>query len=588
VTEPATGLYDPTTQTFTPVSNEIRDVMDLGPLAGHFVSKSGHRPKRHLPSGAGIVDDAWSFVPGTTATLRGWRKRAESVEITEDGRIVRSAFTFDVVTAGPYGLGRSQDGRLYQSSDHGATWNEVAGPPSGVETSDLVSCTSAGCDLGVFYRIGWSTRPPHVEPPRTPAPSAPSIKRTRGTELACRPSGSIATKAVPRSESSPEDLGLGASRLTIANERTEWSYVRDAIGRTIPSPVHELSDGGGDTTPSLRGVLSGFGTNRESDALAVSGPQKNILGLRRALTYLPAFDPSGRIVRSAIDFRDILAAGRRAGMASDEIFSDDPTESGALVPLLSIDPAAASDVAFHNGDRGLYAFARGDRTRVAFHASPNTVTLVSGVLLAGDEAAFLEAESAGVEHVFKIGAGGATTDLFDVNTSSAETFYPANPDALAIGPKGDLALVRTASGSDPPSARDPALLLVQGMPPVALAPWSEMKWADDPACKAEPGGHRAVLQLIAPWIRLTSPDLRAIDGPSLVRVRWTTKRVCVEGFEVQVAPVTLRVPSSVGNEPPTSFASWIVGRGSTFARIVVAEGFEWRQPLECSIVSSGP
>jgi hypothetical protein len=588
VTEPTPGLYDPATLAFTPAGSELRDVMDPGTSAGHFVTKSSHRVKRHLISGAGIVDDTWSFVPGTTSVLRGWRKRAESVEITEDGRVVRSAFTFDVVTAGPYGLGRSQDGRLYQSSDHGATWSEVAGPPSGVETSDLVSCTTAGCDLGVFYRIGWSKGPPRIDPPRAPAPSAPSIKRTRGTELACRPSGSIATKAVPRSESSPEDLGLGASRLAIANEKTQWSYVRDAIARTIPSPVHELSFDGGDTTPSLRGILSGFGTNHEGDALAVSGPSKNILGLRRGLAYVPAFDPGGRIVRSAIDFRDILAAGRRAGMASDEIFSDDPTESGTLVPLLSIDPAGISDIAFHNADRGLYAFARGERTRAFFHPSTNTATLVSGVLLPGDEAAFLEAESAGVEHVFKIGAAGATTDLFDVNTSSAEAFYPANPDALALGPKGDLALVRTSSGSDPPSALDPALLLVQGMPPVALAPWSEMKWADDPACKAEPGGHRAVLQLIAPWIRLTSPDLRAIDAPSLVRVRWTTKRVCVEAFEVEVAPVTMRVPSSVGNEPPTSFASWIVGRGSAFARVVVADGFEWRQPLECGIVSTGP
>jgi hypothetical protein len=588
VTQPATGLYDPATQTFTSANAELRDVMDASGSPAHFVSKMGHRPKRHVIAGAGIVDDTWSFAPGTNAVLRGWRKRAESVEISEDGRIVRSPFTFDVVTAGPYGLGRSQDGRLYQSSDHGATWSEVAGPPSGVETSDLVSCTTAGCDLGVFYRIGWNKSPPRIDPPRTPAPSAPSIKRTRGTELACRPSGPIATKALPRTEESPEDLGLGAHRLPVANEKTSYTYIRDAIGRTIPAPVHELSFDGGDTTPSLRGVLSGYATNHDGDAIAVSGPSKSILGLRRGFSYVPAFDPASRIVRSGIEFRDILAAGRRAGMAEGEIFGDDPTESGMLVPLLPIDPTAPSDIVFHNGERGLYAFARGDRMRVAFHASANTATLVSAVLLPGDEAAFLEAESAGVEHVFKVGPGGGTTDLFDVNTSSAEAFYPANPDALAIGPKGDIALVRASSGSDPPSALDPALLLVQGAAPVALAPWSEMKWADDPACKAEPGGHRAVLHLIAPWIRLTNPDLRALDAPSLVRVRWTSKRVCVEGFEVQVAPVSMRIPSSAGNEPPTSFASWLVGRGPTFARVVVADGFEWRQPLECNIVSTGP
>jgi len=585
VVQPTAGIYDPSAPSFTAV-RELRDVVDATAAFGHFVTKGGHvhPPRRH---GEALVDTSWSFVPGTGGALRGWRRRAESVEIAEDGRVVRSAFSFDVVTAGAYGLGRSPDGRLYQSSDHGLSWTEVATPPSGIEASELVSCTTAGCDLGAFYRLGWSVRPPRPDTPRRVAPNPPSVRRTRGTELACRPAGPVATRAVPRSDVSPEDLGLGATRLP-AVERPDTSYVRNVVPRTIPSPVHELASDPGDLTPSLRGVLSGFGTNHDGDTLTVSGPSKNILTLRRALTYAPAFDPAGRTVRAAIDFRDVLAAGRRAGLGNDEIFSDDPTETGTLVPLLSLDPSGASEIAFHNDERGVLAVTRGERTRVAFRVAQSTMALLSGAVLPNDEAVFLEAESTGVEHVFKLAASGATVDLFDVGTSSTETFYPANPDALAVGPKGDLAIVRTPSGSDPPSPLDPALLLVQGAPVVALAPWSEMKWADDPACKAEVGGHRAVLQLAAPWIRLTTPDLRAVDGPSLVRVRWTPRRVCVEGFEVPVTAVTTRLPSAAGSEPPTSFASWLVGRGSTFTRLVIAEGFEWRQPLECTVVSTGP
>jgi hypothetical protein len=200
----------------------------------------------------------------------------------------------------------------------------------------------------------------------------------------------------------------------------------------------------------------------------------------------------------------------------------------------------------------------------------------------------LELDSNGVGHVFKVGSGGVT-DLFDVGPAANESYYPANPDALAIGPKGELAILRTPSGSDPPSVLDPAFLIVPATAPSALAPWSELTLADDPACKAEPGGYRAALQISAPWIRVTTPELRVEDSPMIARVRWTAKRVCLEGFEVKVSNVSVRLPA-VGDArgESTSFVTWLVAKGSTFARVGVSEGLEWRQALECSIVTAGP
>jgi hypothetical protein len=193
-----------------------------------------------------------------------------------------------------------------------------------------------------------------------------------------------------------------------------------------------------------------------------------------------------------------------------------------------------------------------------------------------------------VGHVFKVGAGGAI-DLFDVSPTANETYYPANPDALAVGPKGDLAVLRTPSGSDPPSALDPAFLIIQATPPTPLAPWSELKLADDPACKAEQGGYRAALQIQGPWVRVTTPELRVEDAPMIARVRWTAKRICLEGFEVKLPNVTVRMPSSGGSSADSAtFATWLVGKGSTFARVGVADGLEWRQALECSVVTTGP
>jgi hypothetical protein len=162
------------------------------------------------------------------------------------------------------------------------------------------------------------------------------------------------------------------------------------------------------------------------------------------------------------------------------------------------------------------------------------------------------------------------------------SFYPANPDALALGPKNELAIIRTGSGSDPASSHDPALLLVPAMPPAALAPWSTLRLPDDPACK-EPGW-RTTLQVIAPWVRVTTPELRVDDMPMVARVRWSDKRVCLEGLEVKLPDVTVRAPGPSGSDS-LHVASWLVARGSTFARVAIGEGVEWRQPLECSLVA---
>lgn len=588
VVEPSLGIYDPQAQSFQPLAEEARD------LFGHLVatssahSPSGIRHKRSYTGTGGLVDASWSFGQGNA--VRGWQRHGESVEIAEDGRLKRSPYAFDVVFAGALGLGRSKDGRLYQSTDHGASWVEVATPPSGIDAVDLVSCTTAGCDLGAFYRVGWAPRPPRIEPPRTPAPAAPEVRRVRGLELSCRPQGTVTSKVLPRTSDSPEDLGLGAIRLPVATENSEWAFVRSVVPRSIVSPIHEppSPDDGG--AVALRALFSGYATSREGDVITVTGPNRNPMALRRGFSYMPPFDPSGRVVRTGIAMSDVVAAARRAGMRTEEVLADDFTETGNVIPLGSADPSQPSDVAIHNPEHGLLAVVRGERVRVAVRAPQNAASVVSGVVLPGaaaatDDVAFLELDSSGVGHVFRVGAAGAS-DLFDVSPTANETYYPANPDALAVGPKGDLAVLRTPSGSDPASTFDPAFLIVQGTPPAPLAPWSAITFADDPSCKAEPGGYRAVLQTVGPWVRVTTPELRVESAPMIARVRWTTNRVCLEGFEAKLPSVSLRV--DVGGGDPVNVATWLVAKGSTFARVGVSEGIEWRQMLECSVVTTGP
>jgi hypothetical protein len=590
VVGPSPGIYDPQVASFQPIAAEVREVVGQGALSYPLQpGKHAHvrlKPRGH---GSGLVDSSWSF--GSGNTLHGWQRHGESVELSEDGKLKRSPYAFDVVFAGSMGLGRSKDGRLYQSLDHGASWSEVATPPSGADALDLASCTSVGCDLGAFYRVGWSLRPPHDEPPKTPAPPAPEVRRTRGLELSCRPQGGVTARTLPHSNDSPDDLGLGASRLPVANDKNEWSYVRNTVARAIVNaPTRDAGGGDSESAPSLRAVFSGFGTTRDGDVITVTGPNKNAFALRRGVAYVAPFDPLGRVVRTSIAMSDVVAAGRRAGMTTDEILAEDFTETGSVVTLTSADATAPSDIVIHNVDHGLLAFMHGERVRVAIRASQNNANVISGVVLGGssgaaEEAAFLEVEPNGAGRVFKLGSSGIS-ELFDVGSIAAETYYPANPDALAVGPKGELAILRTPSGSDPPSVLDPALLLVQAMPPVALAPWSELKLADDPVCKAESGGFRAALQIIGPWIRVTAPELRVEDAPMIARVRWSPKRVCLEGFEVRLPSVGLRIAQPGGGYESGTLGTWLVGKGSSFARIGVADGIEWRQALDCAIVAT--
>jgi hypothetical protein len=584
VLDPTPGIYDPRTGQLETVEQSGRDALSQG------ITKGYASYRKHLGLGfnggmigPSLVDWSWSF--SSTGTLRGWQRHGGIVEIGDDGRVTRSPYAFDLTTAGPYALGRTPDGRFYQSTDHGGSWTEVAGPPSGAAAGDLRSCSTAGCDVGGFYRIGWAARPPRPETQQTPAKLAPEVRRTRAVEMACRALGPAAAKVLPRTTNSPDDLGLGMNRLPVAGDRTEIAFIRNTVPRSIVNPLHEASTGDSDT-PALRAMLTGFSTTKDGDTIEVMGPNKAASSLRRGLSFVPPFDPTAPVKKAVISMSDVLTAGRAAGLTNEEILSDDMTESGTLVVMTSSDAAAPGDLAFHNGQHGLLVRVRpNERTRVAMRPSQNDATLISGVALSADEAAFLELESGGVGHVFKLGGGGVT-DLFDINpTASDTTFYPANPDALAIGPRGDLGVIRTGSGSDPASALDPALLLVSAMPPVALAPWSTLRLADDAACK-EPGW-RTTLQIIAPWIRVTTPELRTEDLPMLARVKWSPSRVCLEGFEVKLPDVSVRAPGASASEP-LKVASWLVARGNAFARVAVADGVEWRQPLECTLVPSPP
>ena len=144
VTDPTPGIFDPQTNRLIELGPDARDAL------GEGISKVGRDGKRYayFNGTTALIDWSWSFTAANL--LRGWNRQGGIVELSDDGKITRSPFTFESVAAGPYAIGRSPQGRLYQSTDHGSTWDEIATPPSGGTALELRSCSSAGCDLGGF------------------------------------------------------------------------------------------------------------------------------------------------------------------------------------------------------------------------------------------------------------------------------------------------------------------------------------------------------------------------------------------------------------------------------------------------------
>jgi hypothetical protein len=73
----------------------------------------------------------------------------------------------------------------------------------------------------------------------------------------------------------------------------------------------------------------------------------------------------------------------------------------------------------------------------------------------------------------------------------------------------------------------------------------------------------------------------------VARVKWSDKRVCLEGFEVGLPAASVRVRGAEAQDA-LQISTWLVARGAAFARVGVGEGFEWRQSLECSIAPGAP
>jgi hypothetical protein len=545
---------------------------------------------------ARLADRSWTVTP--QGTLRGWAMLGNAlgaVEVGVDGSLQTSPFTFErIASAGAIALARTREGRIWQTLDRGATWSEVAGPPAARPGGwiDPHACSLVGCDLGQWYRVGWAATQPAPQPAATTAPPAPRIEQSPAPRIACRVTGDVKRSSVARDDRSPDDVGLGASRLAVSDPKGLTDFLKLVFPRRIVGAVRETDPM---DEPASRALVHGPTTQPGDSRLIVTGFNHDPMALVRQVSFVPAFDPLGPVRRGSIAMRELVVAGRAAGVT--DVVHEDPVPSAA-VPVTPVDAAAPDDLLIQVASGGI-ALLRApasatSRSRLAYEAGRGDEWRILGaVALDGNGVAWLEEDSSGHARVMRLGSSATPASAFEVDAPPNADLYPANIDALAVGPRGELALVRTPSGSEPPSAADPAMLLVPGAPAVALAPWSTLTPADDAACKADTAGWRVTVQTIAPWLRLEAAgDLRGLeDSFMLARVRWSPARACLEAVELRTQDMAVAAgggpnPSQWGTAWDAAVESWAIARfagGAAAGRVVVIPGGELRQTLECKL-----
>jgi hypothetical protein len=554
---------------------------------------------RRAAHGGRVLDRTWSV--SASGGLRGWTDAGAAIDVSPEGAITVSPFAFDrAVTSGRFAFARTREGRVWQTTDRGASWSEVAPPPTsqtGRGVPEPRVCSAVGCDLGTWYRVGW----PEVPPAAAAAPSVTNpperLPRASLPVVTCRRAGEAKTVAIARSDASPDDLGLGASTLATSADNGTLEVVRIAVGRLALVPPHGGTDARDTDYGAPRLVVHGPQTEEAGDDhFVVLAPNKDPMALRRSVAFVLPFDPKASLRRTQVGTLDAVTAARALGLRAADALRDDMTALASVAVVTPLDPAAPSDL-LASSPLGLLTVLRAGsapRGRVALRvrAEGDAIPL-SAAQTGPDEIAVLEVEPTGRGVVFKVAASGVS-DLFEVPAPPRAGLYPAN--AVAVGPKGELATLRTPSGADPPSALDPAVLTIAGAPTAALAPWSTLRAADSPECRADAGGFRATVAALRPWVKLAGDARGEEDAPMFARVRWSATRVCLEALELRAGDTDVKVSVRGGRRdqgPPTAEApidaqieTWMVMRfagAPEAAKVAIVPGIELRQPMTCTL-----
>ncbi len=546
----APGLLDAQTGNFVPISPEVLSVVEA---------------KRSAKVWLGL-----DWIALRDGSVRGWLRNG-AIAITRDGRLEPSVYQFSQLSgAGAYALAFDTRQRLFQSADWGQSWVETLAPPGaapGAKPTLIPHCSQVGCSLGPWLRVGWEVEVPAARVrTQNVAPAPPSVTRDALPVLRCKQLAAPVVAEQPEATSDSASLRFGTSRFSLARSQDYESEFPWATVHPIQATGHPL---GLSAALAIR-ILPGA----EQESLPASWPGYSSLA---RISFVSAFDPTGRIQSASLSWRALNDAARAAGVQPPS-FQAGPSD-GSAVPVLGLNPGEAEGLLL---DDVLPLWVRGSGPPQALLAKlvADESTWISAVQSAPNKLAMLSGGRDGSLDVFEFVAGRARR-LFQMPGLDV-ALYPNNADALAIGAHGALAILRTPSGREPATSADPALLFHEDGTVSVLAPWSRLFLADAPECKPVASDYRALLQTRRAWLQLIDAAQpatdEALEAGMFALLRVNTERLCLEAIEVADAPV-----DHADGAIETRLSARFSGRGRGAARLGFAAGFEFRQALGCSL-----
>jgi len=568
--------------------------------------------------------ESWRPLPGLTVladgSVRGYTTNG-SIAVDPHGHATLGTRKFvSVSSAAAHALARDEAEHLWQSSDWGAHWQEIAPPPfdetpegsnakvnprpSGRATR--IDCSLSGCalehssGLGSWIRLGFPEDPPAAKASlwaSTPSTAVASVSTQPPQQLL-----SLSQPALPqlncksRSEGPLHATTLPA-KLPEANAGEQWQAAL-AGGRALARRGKhtfanlEYRNVFADDQLFHQGLRATLHLQAEDTEL------KEMLGEKTPwdVRFVEPFDEQGRLRSFSASIQDWSAFGiatpgnaspqaKRLRELTESDFDHHQRDGGAARPLLSSEPGRAGGVLLL-GELSLFARNNGivPVRPGCYPVSGYLDGRGKGFVACGerdDYSTRIEALDAPLRDVFR---APPVTLSRDRERAGLHFFPPGesllvNPDAIAVGRDGKFGLLRLPAGNAPPTADNPAWFLAAKSAPVALAPWSTLESASSPHC-AKGDGYRAIVQTGKVWLDvLGAPD--AGEGMTAL-VRWGTERVCLEAVEVGYDVI-----QAAGSRDLLVFAVARFAGARPGAGFVGTESAALQKPATCELAAPG-
>ncbi|MDI3290743.1 hypothetical protein [Polyangium sp. 15x6] len=474
-----------------------------------------------------------------------------------------------MITTGDFGVALTRDGDLYETIDHGRSF-QAAGRSPLPPAAFGGFCSPLGCAMGPVTRLGWGST--GAAPVVYPAKPYEEPEAKAPVRLACTPAGT--PEVVPEAALVPDkgrlswQTGLG-DLVTLVREVENAPGEPNAAGPSADI-LHALP-------PEVLAQLP-------KDAL-----QALMKGAQQAGQAPPA--PPGKTPGKTPP-RKASAAPLR----THSLVMRMPFEPGA--PPLRIDATGAeleearrvvvTPLLAPKGDVALLFVT--DRNEVVL-ANERTTTLplfeprryamsenaVGAGLLLGPERVLVLGE---IRRRMTFEEHGQAPTRPPVFMGQERDSGGRRPVTLARRDDGAIGLLLW-DGSPPRvtavAELDPATQSPR--PRTALAPWSTATPADDPRCKKAKGWRALVPLEPGSWFGI---DTRALPGVSLraagaALLRWTEERVCVEALDLGAE----RRPDDITRSEGSLVVRWEASGSKRRGAVLQAGGL--RQALDCKL-----